>query len=224
MPDNLRANFTSAAQAELAKLPTDWPELEVLRPSWVIHQAYTPTNEKSQYISGAGFIGDFGGLLLTQPKDGYQYFTILSTVVAPQSRGTVTIISPDTDVLPVINPNWLTSPTDQQVAVVGFKRARAAFSTEFMQRAIIGDEYFPGPLVQSDAQILQHYRETLMTVWHASCTCAMGTVIDTHARVLGVKGLRIVDVSSFSLLPPGHPQSTIYALAEKIADMMKNGQ
>ncbi|KAF3354218.1 Putative protein disulfide-isomerase [Verticillium dahliae VDG1] len=30
-------------------------------------------------------------------------------------------------------------------------------------------------------------------------------------------GLRVVDASSFALLPPGHPQSTVYVLAEKIA-------
>jgi choline dehydrogenase len=42
-------------------------------------------------------------------------------------------------------------------------------------------------------------------------------VIDNNAKVFGVNGLRVVDASSFPILPPGHPQSTIYALAEKIA-------
>jgi choline dehydrogenase len=36
--------------------------------------------------------------------------------------------------------------------------------------------------------------------------------------VYGVQGLRVVDASSFPFLPPGHPQSVVYALAEKIAD------
>lgn len=34
-------------------------------------------------------------------------------------------------------------------------------------------------------------------------------VIDSHARVYGVEGLRVVDASSFPFLPPGHPQATI---------------
>ena len=44
---------------------------------------------------------------------------------------------------------------------------------------------------------------------------AMGTrenamaVIDSQARVYGVRGLRVVDASSFPFLPPGHPQSVI---------------
>ncbi|KAJ2966529.1 hypothetical protein NUW58_g10642 [Xylaria curta] len=42
-------------------------------------------------------------------------------------------------------------------------------------------------------------------------------VVDPRAQVYGVKNLRVVDASAFPLLPPGHPQSTVYALAEKIA-------
>jgi choline dehydrogenase-like flavoprotein len=49
-------------------------------------------------------------------------------------------------------------------------------------------------------------------------------VVDSHARVFGVSGLRVVDASAFPFLPPGHPQSSVYALAEKIADLIKSGQ
>lgn len=49
-------------------------------------------------------------------------------------------------------------------------------------------------------------------------------VVDSHARVIGVRNLRVVDASSFALLPPGHPVSTVYGLAEKIsADMLETG-
>lgn len=209
VPSQLRANFTSSAQAQLSQFPADWPEIE--------------------YISGAGYVGDFSSLFLGQPKDGYQYASILATLVAPLSRGNVTIISADTGILPVINPNWLTSTTDQQVAIAAYKRARRVFASSFMQQVVIGDEYFPGKDIQSDSEILKVWQDTLMTVWHASCTCKMGhpddptAVIDSRARVYGVTGLRVVDASSFALLPPGHPQSTIFALAEKIADHIKAG-
>jgi choline dehydrogenase len=45
-------------------------------------------------------------------------------------------------------------------------------------------------------------------------------VVDLEARVIGVSGLRVVDMSAFALLPPGQPQATVYMLAEKIADMI----
>lgn len=48
-------------------------------------------------------------------------------------------------------------------------------------------------------------------------------VVDTQCRVMGVQNLRVVDASAFPFLPPGHPQATIYALAEKIADDILKG-
>ena len=34
-------------------------------------------------------------------------------------------------------------------------------------------------------------------------------VVDSRGKVFGVHGLRVVDVSAFPLLPPGHIQSTV---------------
>ena len=85
-------------------------------------------------------------------------------------------------------------------------------------------ESAPGPDFVTDEQILSWIRDHGLNGYHASSTCAMGNdtnpnaVVDAKARVYGVKGLRVVDASAFPLLPPGHPMSTIYALAEKIAD------
>ncbi|KAF2758892.1 alcohol oxidase [Pseudovirgaria hyperparasitica] len=209
VPARFKNKFSLEAKAQLAYFPEDWPEIE--------------------YISGAGYVGDFADLFTSQPKDGYMYATILSTIVAPVSRGTVTIASADTNVLPVINPNWLVAKADQEVAVAAYKRAREVFNSKFVGQVRIGDEYFPGNSVQTDEQILKVYQDTLLTVWHAACTCKMGrvgdpkAVVDTKARVFGVQGLRVVDASAFAVLPPGHPQSTIYALAEKIAAGIKTG-
>jgi choline dehydrogenase len=207
-PRNL---LTSEAAAVLDEYPASWPEIE--------------------YFSTPGLVGDFSNVLQSQPNDGYQYASILGALVAPLSRGNVTINSNSIFDLPEINPNWLTDPTDVSVAIAAFKRLRQAFSTDAMRAGESDEnEYAPGAKVQTDEQILDTIRSTLITVWHASCTCKMGktddpmAVVDTRARVIGVKGLRVVDASAMALLPAGHPQSTIYALAEKIADDIKNGR
>ncbi|KAK3985130.1 putative GMC oxidoreductase [Cladorrhinum sp. PSN332] len=201
----------AAARVLDAEFPPDWPEIE--------------------YLSAPGYVGDFSNLFTTQPKDGFQYATILGGMVAPLSRGTVTLRSRDTRDLPIIDPNWLTDPTDQEVAIATYKRLRQAFDSDAMQPVLIGkDEYFPGKgNAKTDGEILQVIRNTVMTIWHASCTCKMGkrsdpwAVVDKDARVIGVEGLRVVDASSFALLPPGHPQSTVYVLAEKIAQGILKG-
>ncbi|KAH6692449.1 hypothetical protein F5X68DRAFT_165394 [Plectosphaerella plurivora] len=207
-----RELLTPAARQVLdEEFPADWPDIE--------------------YLSAPGYVGDFRNLFTTQPKDGFQYATILGGLVAPRSRGTVKLRSADTKDLPAINPNWLTDPTDISVALATYKRLRQVFATKAMS-GVLADtkEYFPGPDVQTDEQILQTIRQTVMTIWHAACTCRMGkaddpmAVVDKSAKVFGVTGLRVVDASSFALLPPGHPQSTVYVLAEKIAAEILAGQ
>ncbi|KAI5370614.1 putative glucose-methanol-choline oxidoreductase, FAD/NAD(P)-binding domain superfamily [Septoria linicola] len=210
VPAILKNLFSSGAKSQLDQFPSDWPEIE--------------------YLSAPDYVGDFSSLPTTQPKNGFQYATILAALVAPTSRGNVSIVSADSDDLPSINPAWLTTIADQEVAIAAYKRARAAFASRAM-RPVLADsrEYFPGEEVSTDAQILDTIRNTFMTVWHAAGTCKMGhqsdpmAVLDTRGRVYGVGGLRVVDASAFPILPPGHPQSTIYALAEKIADHILNG-
>lgn len=117
--------------------------------------------------------------------------------------------------LPVINPNWLDTEIDQRLAVASYKRIRDMFRTPAIRSILIGPEYFPGFEYQSDAEVLEVIKNTLMTIYHASCTCKMGTrndsmaVVDHRARVFGVSGLRVVDASAFPFLPPGHPQSVV---------------
>ena len=153
VPDSLRSTLGSQALSDLSSYPADWPEIE--------------------YISGSGYVGDWSSLLFsrtspqtppnqatkltsrqTEPKDGYQYATILATLVAPQSRGNVTINSADTNDLPTINTAYLQAETDQKVAIAAYKRARAAWASAAMQKTVIGPEYYPGPAVQTDDQIL----------------------------------------------------------------------
>jgi choline dehydrogenase len=48
-------------------------------------------------------------------------------------------------------------------------------------------------------------------------------MVDTHLRVFGVKGLRIVDASVFPNQISGHPSAAVVAVAEKAADIIKEG-
>lgn len=75
-----------------------------------------------------------------------------------------------------------------------------------MQQIVIGPEYFPGSQVQTDAVSLDLIKRSFNTVYHGSATCAMGkagdknAVVDSHAKVMGVNSLRVVDAPGFPLL------------------------
>jgi len=194
LPEPYRSNLSASAKSDLARYPADWPELEY-------------------EVTGAHLVGT---------DASKRYGTIITIPVTPLSRGWVNITSADTRDLPLINPNQLSHPTDRELAVQGFKRARSFFATEAM-KPILEGEYAPGENITSDEDILQYIMASSYQNWHASCTCRMGkiddplAVVDSRARVIGVQRLRVVDASSFALLPPGHPESTVYVLAEKIA-------
>lgn len=199
----------NAADA-LSELPESWPDVE--------------------YMSIDAHIGNYATPMFGTPLDGFNYAGILVSPTAPRSRGSVTITSADASELPIIDPNWFSDPIDVEVAIAGYKRARAVFATNAIQNILVDkNEFFPGPDVQAD-KLPDTLRNTVTTMFHASTTCRMGkkddpmAVVDARAKVFGVSSLRVVDTSSFALLPPGHPQSMVYAFAEKIADAIKNGE
>ena len=209
-PSAYRQNFSAATQSALAAFPSDWPELE-----WLPVSAFLGTQANHQTAA---------------PLDGYNYATMATALIAPLSRGNVSIRSGSMSDTPVINPNWLTDPADIELAIAAFKRQREFWNMLRNYDLTIGEEAYPGPAVQTDAEIIQAIREMVTPVWHASATCKMGkssdpmAVTDPSARVYGASRLRVVDASSFPFLPPGHPQSTVYALAQKIASQILNGQ
>ncbi|KAK0702310.1 hypothetical protein B0H67DRAFT_558610 [Lasiosphaeris hirsuta] len=200
LPAASRQAFSPRTASLLAGLPADVPEIE--------------------YLAGS-FAGTGNGV--TTVGD------LSAAVLNPFSRGSVTISSASITDAPVIDMGWLTDPADAEVAVAAFKRLRQAWAAPAISSVKVGPEIRPGLAVQSDADILVWIRENAIQIWHASATNAMGTnatagaVVDWRAKVFGVSGLRVVDASILPFALPGHPQATIYALAEKIAQSILTG-
>lgn len=204
LPEPYRSNLSSTARNELTIFPLDWPEIEYEIASVVISRI---------------------------PGDSAGYGTFVVVPVAPLSRGTVTLMSNSMLDPPVINPNWLTEPMDIELAIQAVKRARDMTSSVAMAPIRLGTEFTPGDSVNTDQELETYIRNNFFMNWHAACACKMGmmndsmAVVDSKARGIGVNNLRVVDASSFALLPPGHPTSTVYGFAEKIsADIVRNQQ
>ena len=86
-------------------------------------------------------------------------------------------------------------------------------------------EGFSFDQVMADDEALEAFvRKSTIGVWHASCSCRMGTdgdsmaVTDPEGRVRGVDGLRVVDASIFPLVPCANTNFPTLMTAEKIAD------
>ena len=184
--DSLPPSYLSPSTRQaLSQFPSDWPQLE-----WL-----------------AASVG------LGNATEGV-YRSILTTLVAPLSRGYVTIRSARMADAPIINFNYLTHPGDQEVAIGAFKRQREFWSK--LSCITIGVENVPGPSVQTDAEILTYIRSTLSPIWHASATCKMGKQEEQHGgcgfTVPGVWDAEIEDCGCkcVSVLAPW--TSTVYDL------------
>jgi choline dehydrogenase len=156
----------------------DWPDIELFS-----LDAYTGT--LNDYILGAPRSDNFTAVCIA--------------LVSPFSRGNVTIMSGDTKDHPIVNPNWLTDPQDQLVAVAGFKRARAIFESQEVQPILKGTEAWPGVNVKTDEQILDAVRTGADTIHHAAGTCQMGKV-DNPMAVVDSKGLYLFSICVMSLI------------------------
>ncbi|GKT45266.1 cyclase atC [Colletotrichum spaethianum] len=204
LPNSTLASLTQSTRERLASVPSDWPQLS--------------------FIAGSFSTGP-----------GQTSGTLAAYLPLVFSRGNVTISSASIDVQPVINLNWLSDPADVELAVAAVKRLRAAWASPFANTPGFktAPEALPGDAVQTDKEILEYVRANAGQVWHPVSTVAMGkeedvqlgkAVVDSRGRVFGVQGLRVADASTFPFSLPGHPQSAVYALAEKIADDIITGR
>ena len=60
-----------------------------------------------------------------------------------------------------------------------------------------------------------------LSEYHPCGSCAMGDAVDSRLRVNGVRNLRVADASIFPNHVSGNIVSSVYAVGEKAADMIK---
>ena len=141
----------------------------------------------------------------------------------PEARGEITLNSPDPLVHPAIQPNYLQNETDLRTLRDGLKILRKVFGQKAFE-PYGGEEFMPGPGVQTDAEIDAYHRASAESLYHPVGTCKMGqdemAVVDETLRVHGLEGLRVVDASIMPRLVSGNTNAPTIMVAEKAADMI----
>lgn len=67
----------------------------------------------------------------------------------------------------------------------------------------------------------QSARDLIAGEYHICGSVAMGDALDSRLRVKGVEGLRVADASIFPNNVSGNIVSSVYAVAEKAADLIR---
>jgi 5-(hydroxymethyl)furfural/furfural oxidase len=99
----------------------------------------------------------------------------------------------------------------------------------YLMRKLIMEGFTLEGLLTDDEQLEAFCRKAAVGVWHASCTCRMGSVDDPMAvtdpagHVRAVDGLRVVDASIFPVVPCANTNFPVLMTAEKCADAILAG-
>ncbi|CCO35169.1 hypothetical protein BN14_09284 [Rhizoctonia solani AG-1 IB] len=127
---------------------------------------------------------------------------------------------------PNIDPNYLSKRIDQSILVESVKFADKIAKAEPLASMLVARQD-PSPEVSSDEDITKWVKDNVRTLHHPIGTAAMapkslGGVVDDKLKVYGTRNLRVVDASVIPMHLAAHLQRTIYGIAEKAADIIKN--
>ena len=162
-------------------------------------------------------------LLPESPGHGVVFGPIL---VAPGSRGQITLRSADPHDKPVIEPRYLSDPggVDRAAMMAGLRMCARIAEAPALQ-GVLGPIARPRDATELSENTLERALETTShTLYHPMGTCRMGSdeasVLDPQLRVRGIAGLRVADASVMPSTVRGHTHAPSVLIGEKAADLI----
>ena len=150
-------------------------------------------------------------------------FAIGPTLVRPKSVGHLKLRSADPRTYPILEPNYLSDEYDMDILLQGVRMGRKIANAPALQ-PYNAAEFMPGEQVQSDDEVRDWIRETVVTLYHPVGTCKMGgdlmAVVNSKLQVHGVAGLRVVDASIMPQIVNANTNAPTIMIGEKAADMI----
>ncbi|KAJ7626272.1 alcohol oxidase [Mycena polygramma] len=164
---------------------------------------------------------------LVNPQPGKSYFAVNTGLQHPFSRGSVYIQSNDPLQQPAVDPRYLSHDFDVRSLLAAYRAIEALAKTDAMT-AVIQDQVAPAKDM-TDAEVINYIRQAFSTGAHFMGTAAMarrelGGVVGSDLKVHGTTNVRVADASIIPIPLAAHIQGTVYAIAEKAADLIKADQ
>ncbi|PYI31819.1 oxidoreductase [Aspergillus indologenus CBS 114.80] len=141
----------------------------------------------------------------------------------PLSVGHTHIASADPNAKPNIDPQFFSHPLDLELMARHWQALQRLPIAPSLQKFF---DRGAAPTEASLESTKAALRAAALTTHHACGSAAMlplekGGVVDTTLTVYGTTNLRVVDASIFPLMPHANPMATVYAVAERAADILR---
>ena len=225
---NARCVVHSSAHDSL--LNKAYPDISSLQEKLTLEKLLSPTEASFQevYLPGGSTPSTDNPALIFSTDQPGNYFTFFSALEHPFSRGSVHITSSSALEYPAIDPNILAHPLDMSVISEGALHIQQVARTQALASHLKdgGTVYQPGFYELDEGNVEDFVRANAGSEYHPIGTCAMlprsaGGVVDERLKVYGTDNLRVVDASIFPLQIRGNLQTSVYAVAERAADFIK---
>lgn len=154
-------------------------------------------------------------------SDGVNGVTIGVGLQYPVSRGSTHITSSNASDHPDYDPAFLSHQSDIDVLAAGLKFCHQTTLSEPLASKV-GKRIAPSP--DLDLKKTEDCKEAVKgnytSFYHPCGSVAMGDALNSRLVVKGTENIRVVDASVFPGHVSGNIQGTVYAVAEKAADLI----
>jgi choline dehydrogenase len=165
-------------------------------------------------------------------KDPGNYLSTAVGLSHPLSRGSTHIQSPDINVMPLMDPRYLSNTADLALLAEGLRYldSKLIHAEPMASKIKDGPDGTKKKMPSYESFTLdkaeEHAQNYLSTQWHLMSSCSMlpkddGGVVDPKLKVYGVANVRVVDASIIPMEVQANIQTSVYAVAEKGADLIK---
>ena len=157
-----------------------------------------------------------------EPLHNVPAFTASVCNLNPTSVGSVRIRSGEASDAPAIAPNYLSTEEDRKIAAESLRQVRRIVSQPALAK-YRPEEWKPGLQFQSDEELARLAGDIANTIFHPVGTTKMGrdddpmAVVDSHLKVRGIEGLRVVDAGIMPKITSGNTNAPTLMIAEKAA-------
>lgn len=187
-------------------------------------------NSSAQFFLGPfqlNVLDGYSPLKFLKPSTPGNYISILAALSHPFSRGSVHLNSSDPTQKPILDPKYLSHPLDREILARHIQFLETIVKTEPWASLLKKDgrRIPPGRHVDN-LDVAREQAKLMISNYHPVGTCAMmpkalGGVVNERLLVHGTKNLRVVDASVIPMQPRANIQSSVYAIAERAADFIK---